>query len=120
MALIFALISGGRVIFAAPGAVYISPSPFNYAVTKKRSGVIALSGPLTNVIIALVFLLFSRFGGVIGALGLLGFEVNLWLAAFNLILIPPIDGKKIFDWNPVIWALIAIPTWILLFIPLHL
>lgn len=61
---------------------------------------VALAGPLSNVFIALVFGLFLRFGSSLLpdiALLLLGSIVflNVLLAVFNLIPIPPLDGSKI-------------------------
>ena len=34
----------------------------------------------------------------------LGFSVNAFLALFNLLPIAVFDGKKVFDWNPIIWV----------------
>ena len=57
MALILALVSGGRMIFAAPGAVYIVPrySGLGYGIGKRENGLISISGPLTNVAVAILF-----------------------------------------------------------------
>ncbi|MGP3666835.1 MAG: site-2 protease family protein [Candidatus Bathyarchaeota archaeon] len=114
MALAFALMSGGGIIFAAPGAVYIIPKYiWSLEVDKKGNGLIALAGPLTNLLLAFIFLLvYQEFAGVVGILGLIGFRINLWLAAFNLIPFMGLDGSKIFFWNPLIWASITIPAWI--------
>ncbi|MBS7655673.1 hypothetical protein KEJ50_04135 [Candidatus Bathyarchaeota archaeon] len=119
MALIFALISGGRVIFAAPGAVYIIPRylGFGYGVTKRENGIISLSGPLANILAALIFLPLTKLGGIVEAIGLSGFEINLWLAAFNLLPFGMMDGRKVFSWSPAVWVLITIPTWLLLVLP---
>jgi len=116
MALIFALISGGRVIFAAPGAVYIIPRyiGFGYGITKRENGVISLSGPLANILAALIFLPLTKLGGMLEAIGFSGFEINFWLAAFNLLPFGIMDGRKVFSWSPVVWALVTIPTWLLL------
>jgi len=116
MALIFALASGGRVIFAAPGAVYIFPrSPFSYRISDRENGLISVSGPITNIGITLLFLIISRFGTVFNLIGTKGFYVNLWLAAFNLIPFGVMDGQKVFNWNKTVWALLTIPAWIILF-----
>ncbi len=61
---------------------------------------VALAGPLSNLIIASVFAVIIRLlGGFLGntALSLLGFVVflNVLLAVFNLLPIPPLDGSKI-------------------------
>jgi Zn-dependent protease len=53
----------------------------------------------------------------LGALGLpqlivaYGMFINFWIAGFNLLPFGPLDGKKIFLWNPVIWVItMAIPV----------
>ena len=33
-----------------------------------------------------------------------GAIINLWLGLFNMLPIGPLDGKKVFAWNPKIWA----------------
>ncbi len=118
IALLFALVSGGSIIFAAPGAVYIVPSysGFGYGIGKRESGLISLSGPLTNIIVAIFFYAISGLGGILGLVGSTGFFVNMWLAAFNLIPFGMMDGRKILAWNPVIWALVAVPAWIAIFV----
>ena len=119
IAVMFALISGGRFIFAAPGAVYIQPrSPFwNYRLSKREYGLISLAGPLMNVVVGCFFLLVRPLGGIFLEIGSTGFYINLWLAAFNLIPFGMMDGQKVFSWDPKIWAAAAIPIWLALFAP---
>jgi Zn-dependent protease len=119
MALIFALISGGRFIFAAPGAVYIQPrsNTWGSQVSKREYGIISIVGPLMNVIVGIGFLLLQSLGGFFLEIGNIGFTINLWLAAFNLIPFGMMDGYKVFRWNPMIWAITAIPIWLTLFMP---
>lgn len=118
IALLFAVMSGGRMIFAAPGAVYIVPrySQTGYGIKKRESGLISLSGPLTNILVAIFFYGLSGLGGIWSLVGSSGFFVNMWLAAFNLIPFGMLDGKKIFAWNPAVWASVAIPAWIAVFV----
>jgi Zn-dependent protease len=93
-------------IFAAPGATYIQ----GYNVSTRQNGIISLAGPATNVVIALVFLLVGNVGtGIFAELGAVGFEINLFLAAFNMIPIMPLDGAKVFGWNKIIWIAVFIP-----------
>jgi Zn-dependent protease len=106
--------------------VYITPtvSLGGYGIDKKTNGLISISGPLTNIAAALIFFFTAQLGKLSGnflasQIGLLGLQINLWLAAFNLLPFGPLDGQKIFAWNIAIWAGIAIPLWainILLFI----
>jgi Zn-dependent protease len=45
--------------------------------------------------------------------------INLTLAAFNLLPFGPLDGKKIFDSNRIVWLIVGLPT-ILLGISIYL
>jgi Zn-dependent protease len=84
-------------IFVAPGAVMI----FNPYLTKDENGKIALAGPMTNVILA--FLFFALFklepNGIVGLIGTFGMTINTWLAAFNLIPVSVLDGRKVLAWD---------------------
>ena len=117
MAVIFALVSGGRMIFAAPGAVYIVPRSldFGYGITKRENGLISLSGPLANILVGLGFLVLAGFQGLLGLVGSTGFTVNFWLAAFNLLPFGMLDGQKVFSWSPAVWAAVTIPAWLTIF-----
>ena len=118
MAVVFALISGGRMIFAAPGAVYITPRSYGlgYGITQKQNGLISISGPLANILVALLFLLLSGSGGFVGLVGSTGFRLNAWLAAFNLLPFGALDGRKVFSWSRVIWAIVTVPAWLMIFL----
>ena len=112
-ALLIGLASGGRFLFAAPGAVVIL-SPY---FTRRQSGLIGLAGPVTNIAIAGCLLPMSYLPGVVGMIGFLGARINLWLAFFNLLPLPPLDGEKVFSWNPAIWAAIEVPLLVLIAVP---
>ena len=93
-------------IFAAPGATYIQ----GYNVSDRQNGIISLAGPLTNVVIASIFLLVGLAAtGIVGAIGMVGFQVNLFLAAFNMLPVMPLDGAKVFHWNKIIWIVVFVP-----------
>jgi len=104
-ALLIGLASGGKVLFAAPGAVMILSSYF----TRRQSGIIGLAGPATNIAIASCFFPLSYLPGLIGDIGLWGALINLWLAFFNLLPFPPLDGGKVFSWSPAAWVAIEVP-----------
>lgn len=120
LALILSLASRGEFVFAAPGAVYITPmvlSPyFSAKQMRKIYGLISLSGPSANIILAFIFYLMSKIqvNWFLTIISEMGFIVNLWLAAFNLIPLPPFDGSKVIKWSPIIWSVVAIPTWAIL------
>ncbi|MEM2943073.1 MAG: hypothetical protein QXT81_06590 [Candidatus Bathyarchaeia archaeon] len=118
MALVFALLSNGRMIFAAPGAVHISPRnlELDYGIGRRENGLISVSGPLMNIAVALLFLAIRNLGGVFDLIGSQGYIVNMWLAAFNLLPFGMMDGQKVFGWNRIAWALLTVPVWIGIFI----
>lgn len=123
MALLFALVSRGTFVFAAPGAVYIASRAgyFGEGLDKKSNGIVSVMGPLVNVVAASTFL-----AALIGARSLgfpdlnvggfrfltAGVSLNLWLSAFNMLPIFILDGQKVFAWDKKIWAVIAIPLWV--------
>ena len=84
-------------IIAAPGAVFIKG-----LITKEKNGKISLAGPLTNLVLAFIFLiliLIFNISGIFGAFLSFGLTINSLLAAFNMIPSMPFDGKKVIDWN---------------------
>jgi len=112
--IIFMLISistGFPIIFAAPGAVYIMGS-----AGRKEIGVVSIAGPLVNFIIALILLplVFIFYESSVGSLfGLICF-INSLLAVFNMIPFGPLDGRKVIEWNALIWAALMISSLLLL------
>ncbi len=88
-------------IIAAPGAVMISGN-----VTKERNGKISLAGPMTNIVLALVFLVFIlifKTEGILGYFFSFGLTINSLLALFNMIPMMPFDGAKVIKWNKSIY-----------------
>jgi len=91
------ILSGMPFVFG-----WAKPVPYNpHNLRDKKYGdaKVALAGPLGNLIVAIFFGLILRFFPVFSLTfaGLLGIIVyiNLVLAIFNLIPIPPLDGSKI-------------------------
>lgn len=82
---------------------WAKPVPYNpYNLRDQRYGdaKVALAGPLSNLLIALIFGLMLRFfSGFIPPsaieLIVLIIQMNLVLAIFNLLPIPPLDGSKV-------------------------
>lgn len=105
MALALAIMTGGRFIFAAPGAVYISKAG---GLTRKENGIISLAGPATNLVLAVMFaVLFIAFpmASSLKALAAAGFSINVFLGMFNMLPFPPLDGSKVAAWNFKAWGL---------------
>ncbi len=119
IAVFASLITGGRFIFAAPGAVYTTPlirSLTSSYDLEKKEALTSLAGPIVNILLAFLFLPLSTFTGFIRLVGEEGYRVSLWLAAFNMLPVPPMDGEKVFRWNKTIWTIITIPLWAIIFI----
>lgn len=73
-------------------------NPYNFKNFKRDSGLTGLAGPLSNFLVAIVFaLIFHLFGFsmVIQYICTYVIYLNLVLAIFNLIPIPPLDGSKV-------------------------
>jgi len=98
-------------IFAAPGAVMI-----NGMVTKKENGIISIAGPLTNYLLAMIFLAISIFFPAGRFFAEVGAGVNMWLGLFNMIPFGNFDGKKILDWNRYWWfAMVLVGVYFVFF-----
>lgn len=92
------------VIFAAPGAVYMSGN-----ITVRENGIISAAGPLSNVVIALLFLPLWLLGtGTLATAGFLGFLINAFLGMFNMIPFLGLDGQKVFRWNKFVYFTILV------------
>ncbi|MDA1197160.1 MAG: site-2 protease family protein [Nanoarchaeota archaeon] len=105
MLMMAVLLSFLGFIFAAPGAVMIAGP-----VGRRRNGKIAVAGPVTNLVLAVVFLVvFVLYPNeFISTFARYGFMINTWLALFNMIPIWQLDGKKVLAWSkPVFFIVLA-------------
>jgi Zn-dependent protease len=92
--------TGSPILFGA--AKPVPYNPYNFTNQKWGEAIVAFAGPLANFGIAIIFAVLVRLSGVIGlsesfvelALGVI--VLNIFLAFFNLVPIPPLDGSKIF------------------------
>ncbi len=110
-AVLLAFVSGGRFIFAAPGATYI----FATDISVKQNGKISIAGPATNLVIGIALLLIGLFMAEGFASTVLGYAafINFWFAFFNLLPFGPLDGKKVMAWNAGVWlAAIAVAAFL--------
>jgi Zn-dependent protease len=117
-AVLFAAIAG--IVFAAPGATMI----YGPTITKRQNGIISAAGPLLNLGLGGLFLLLYLLvplGSVLRELGQLGFIINIWLSAFNLLPIGPLDGKKVLDWGiPQYIAIATVPFLAAIFVAINI
>lgn len=133
------------LLIAAPGAVMISrsrhpaqggipghltgsplPDPFQQEETasqlKREMLLISLAGPLTNILLAAAFFILGMSGLAGSAFWAqtvtIALYINLILAAFNMLPFGPLDGKKVFDADRRVWALVGLPA-ILIALPIY-
>lgn len=88
-------------LFAAPGAVCIAGN-----ADKRTNGLISIAGPMVNVVMSVIGIagcLLTNHSMYVMFFFLLA-NLNAFLALFNMLPVPPLDGSKIIRWNPVIWA----------------
>jgi Zn-dependent protease len=97
--------------FIAPGAVHVAGP-----ASGRDMGMIALAGPVANILIALG-LYTSYWVGVSGFLGFRLAELNVYLALFNLIPFGPLDGGKVIKWSWLVWAICFAASLLLLIVP---
>jgi Zn-dependent protease len=97
-------VSGSPVIFG--GAKPVPLDPFNLKEGRKDIALVSLAGPLTNIVLAIIAavlynILFVH-TDIAGPAAILEFilvrigQINVLLAIFNLLPIPPLDGSKVF------------------------
>jgi len=98
-------------IFAAPGGVFIR----NH-VTRRKHGVIALAGPLTNIVLGFAFAVLMLFlPSGLKPLGNYGMQINFFLGFFNMLPLPGIDGSRVWAWNRAVYVIVFVFSIILAF-----
>ena len=115
IAFLSAKMLGMPFVLAAPGAVYIvGAMGFIHPLLELR---IAEAGPLANIVVSITFFVGSAltpnpwhyYLGYISS-------VNAWLAFFNLLPVPPLDGYKIMRIRTVEWGILLFAAFVLTFI----
>jgi Zn-dependent protease len=103
-------LSAFAIMFSFPvfgtGAVFTSGSS-----SPDKDAKSTLAGPLSNAILALIFMVVAVIASFFGGLHLpLGYVIryavilNSMLGLFNLIPFPPLDGARIVLWRKGVWA----------------
>ena len=102
------------VVFAAPGATII----YGAGATREQNGKISAAGPAINLILCIPFALLLLVGGSLDPAttsrslllmaGMVGLQVNAMIAAFNMLPVSVLDGKKVLAWNPAVFAVLIV------------
>lgn len=93
------VVTGSPLLFGA--AKPVPYNPYNFTNQKWGEAIVAFAGPAANLIIALVFAILVRNAELLQlsqTFVILAFQIivlNIFLAFFNLVPIPPLDGSKI-------------------------
>jgi len=94
------ILSGSPILFGA--AKPVPYNPYNFTNQKWGEAIVASAGPASNVALAVIFAVLIRINEQLGLFSetfiLLAGSViiiNIFLALFNLLPIPPLDGSKI-------------------------
>ena len=106
------------VVFAAPGAtvIYDTGRFGGGGINREQNGKISAAGPVTNLLLCIPFAGLLMYGGVSSNLtgniatliGMIGLQVNAMIAAFNMLPVSVLDGRKVLAWNPVVFAILII------------
>ena len=105
------------VVFAAPGATVIYNNSIDgRGISREENGKISAAGPLVNLILCIPFAGLLIYGGagaglagnLFSTVGLIGLQVNAMIAAFNMLPVSVLDGKKVLAWNKGIFAVLIL------------
>jgi Zn-dependent protease len=105
------IIIPGLLLLTGTGFIFgwAKPVPVdarNFKKPRHDMAIVALAGPVSNVLMAIAWALLARIGVTIGAsaenislpliyTGIAGISINLVLALINLLPIPPLDGSRV-------------------------
>jgi Zn-dependent protease len=102
------------VVFAAPGATVIYDVN-GRGITREQNGKISVAGPVVNLLLCIPFAALLVLGGnisttgnLITMTGMIGLQVNAMIAAFNMLPISVLDGRKVLAWNVVVFAIMIL------------
>lgn len=93
------IVTGSPILFGA--AKPVPYNPYNFTNQKWGEAIVAAAGPAANIVIALVFAGLIRSAEILNLsssfieLAIMVIVLNIFLAFFNLVPVPPLDGSKI-------------------------
>ncbi len=98
-------------VFATPGRSVLNIEN----VEKRIEGLIYSTGPIINILIAIILIPFVNSPGTLGLLATISIPMNLLVAIYNLLPISPMDGTSIKNWKLSVWVLLFVPTFVAYF-----
>jgi Zn-dependent protease len=116
IAVVLAALAG--VVFAAPGATVV----YGDRISRREDGLISAAGPVASILLAIAFLALYLVVPVplVQTVGLQGFAINSMLAAFNLLPVSVLDGRKVLAWNVAVFAVLIVSAFALVYLSLTL
>jgi Zn-dependent protease len=102
------------VVFAAPGATVIYDVN-GRGISREQNGRISVAGPVVNLLLCIPFIALLILGGSISTTGnlvtmtgMIGLQVNAMIAAFNMLPISVLDGRKVLAWNAGVFVIMIL------------
>jgi Zn-dependent protease len=117
------------VVFAAPGAtvIYDTGRSGGGGINREQNGKISAAGPITNLLLCIPFAGVLLYGGISSSLtgnlatliGTVGLQVNAMIAAFNMLPVSVLDGRKVLAWNAGVFLVLIVAAFGLLFVSFY-
>jgi len=88
----------GSLMFLLAGFGWGKPVPvdsYNFSSPRRDETIVSLAGPASNILLFVIFGILNKFAPELGSLWYLVASINLTLAIFNLLPLPPLDGSHI-------------------------
>jgi Zn-dependent protease len=103
------------VVFAAPGATIIYDIN-GRGISREQNGKISVAGPIVNLLLCIPFAALLIYGGggisvtanIITTIGMIGLQVNAMIAAFNMLPVSVLDGRKVLAWNKAVFVVMIL------------
>ncbi len=127
VALVLAFVTNGRFWFLIPGGIVLNFLPGHrigwtrYGLNYFGIGVVSLSGPIANILLAMIFRTLYEITNI--ALFQTAFILNIIMALWTMIPIPPADGNRMMFGSRMVYMFglaIVVSSSILLYLNINL